>query len=239
MNNLMQVNYNDEIVITTKMLAKVYECEETNIKTNFNRNKTRFIEGKHYYKVEGEELKDLRVTNSNLQISSKARVLYLWTKQGASRHCKILDTDRAWQQFDVLEENYFNPKVIPSYQIENPIERAKAWIKEEEERQRLKEVIRLEQTITDSRKVINRIVRTIATSKRYQHHYGIAWFDFYSILNYRLGLNIKKRSRDKYDSFMDTLSDEELRDAEKVARCWAEELHIDVRLALSDYDRSK
>ena len=141
--------------------------------------------------------------------------------------------------FDILEENYFNPKVIPSYQIENPIERAKAWIKEEEERQRLKEVIRLEQTITDSRKVINRIVRTIATSKRYQHHYGIAWYDFYSILNYRLGLNIKKRSRDKYDSFMDTLSDEELRDAEKVARCWAEELHIDVRLSLSDYDRSK
>ena len=239
MNNLMQVNYNEEIVITTKILAKVYGTESKIISKNFERNKDKFIEGKHYYKLEGEELQAFKGCRQNDESLKYVSILYLWTKRGASRHCKMLGTDKAWQQFDILEENYFNPKVIPSYQIENPIERAKAWIKEEEERQRLKEVIRLEQTITDSRKVINRIVRTIATSKRYQHHYGIAWFDFYSILNYRLGLNIKKRSRDKYDSFMDTLSDEELRDAEKVARCWAEELHIDVRLALSDYDRSK
>ncbi len=35
-----------------------------------------------------KELKNLRVTNSNLQISPKTRTLYLWTKRGASRHCK-------------------------------------------------------------------------------------------------------------------------------------------------------
>ena len=33
--------------------------------------------------------------------------MYLWTLKGANRHCKILDTDKAWQQFDVLEETYF------------------------------------------------------------------------------------------------------------------------------------
>ena len=66
MNDLMQVNYNDEIVITTKMLAKVYECEDGNITWNFNHNKDKFIEGKHYYKVEGEELKNLRVCFSHL-----------------------------------------------------------------------------------------------------------------------------------------------------------------------------
>lgn len=110
MKQLTPVKFNEEIVITTKTLAEVYECGETNIKTNFNRNQTRFIEGKHYYKVEGEELNNLRVTNSNLQISPKTRILYLWTKRGASRHCKLLGTDKAWEMFDTLEENYFNPK---------------------------------------------------------------------------------------------------------------------------------
>lgn len=115
MSNLTPVKFNNEIVITTKTLAQVYGTEETNIKTNFNRNKTRFIEGKHYYKLEGEELKEFKrvVTISNNPLYQEikfASILYLWTKQGASRHCKILDTDKAWQQFDVLEENYFNPK---------------------------------------------------------------------------------------------------------------------------------
>ena len=114
--------YNNEVVITTKMLAEVYECEDGNITWNFNHNKDKFIEGKHYYKIEGEELKNLRVCFSHLQISSKVRKLYLWTKRGASRHCKMLGTDKAWDMFDVLEENYFNPKrqpqqVLPVEQI--------------------------------------------------------------------------------------------------------------------------
>lgn len=110
MKDLIPVKFNEEIVITTKMLAQVYECEDGNITWNFNHNKDKFIEGKHYYKVEGEELKNLRVCFSHLQISPKTRTLYLWTKRGASRHCKMLGTDKAWEMFDTLEENYFNPK---------------------------------------------------------------------------------------------------------------------------------
>lgn len=111
MDKLIPVKFNDEVVITTKTLAQVYECDESNIKVNFNSNKDKFIEGKHYYKLQGEELKNLRVSNPYLQISPKTRTLYLWTKIGASRHCKMLGTDKAWDMFDTLEENYFNPKV--------------------------------------------------------------------------------------------------------------------------------
>ena len=111
MSGLTPVNFNNEIVITTKTVAAVHECEDGNITGNFNHNKDKFIEGKHYYKVEGEELKNLRVCFSHLQISPKTRTLYLWTKRGASRHCKMLGTDKAWDMFDSLEENYFNPKV--------------------------------------------------------------------------------------------------------------------------------
>ena len=43
-------------------------------------NKDRFIEEKHYYKLEGEELNNLHLEYIESQISSKTRVSYLWTK---------------------------------------------------------------------------------------------------------------------------------------------------------------
>jgi phage antirepressor YoqD-like protein len=110
MKELKPINYKEEVVITTKILAEVYECDVLQIQQNFNNNKDKFIKDKHYYKIEGEELKNLRLENFELQISPKTRTLYLWTKRGASRHCKMLGTDKAWEMFDALEENYFNPK---------------------------------------------------------------------------------------------------------------------------------
>lgn len=110
MMELKPISYKEEVVITTKTLAEVYECEDGNITWNFNHNKDKFKEGVHYFKIKGEELKNLRMCFSHLQISPKVRTLYLWTKRGASRHCKMLGTDKAWEMFDSLEENYFNPK---------------------------------------------------------------------------------------------------------------------------------
>lgn len=110
MSDLIPVEYRTERVLTTEQLAQAYECEPNNIKKNFNSNKEHFEEGRHYYKVGGDALNDLRVTFSDLQISPKTRCLYLWTRRGASRHSKMLGTDRAWEMFDALEENYFNPR---------------------------------------------------------------------------------------------------------------------------------
>lgn len=110
MNDLIPVDYSRQRVLTTEQLAQAYECEPNNIKKNFNANKEHFKEGRHYYKVEGDELNNLRVTFSDLQISPKTRCLYLWTRRGASRHSKMLGTDKAWEMFDALEENYFNPR---------------------------------------------------------------------------------------------------------------------------------
>ena len=53
-----------------------------------------------------------------------ARTLYLWTERGASRHCKILDTEKAWEQFDHLEDTYFRVKEMPRLQGQpDPLER--------------------------------------------------------------------------------------------------------------------
>ena len=113
MNELQRIEQEGQPVLTTDQLAQAYECDGRQIKQNFNNNADRFVEGRHYFKLEGDGLKNLRVENIDLQISPMTRCLYLWTKRGASRHCKMLGTDKAWEVFDQLEETYFNQPQIP------------------------------------------------------------------------------------------------------------------------------
>ncbi|EFB5914834.1 ORF6N domain-containing protein [Escherichia coli] len=115
---LAPITHNQIPVITTELLAQLYCTEINNIKVNYTRNSERFVEGKHFFKVVGDELKILRVTLSNsqnlqpslrgLQISPKARSLILWTERGAARHAKMLETDQAWEVFEKLEDCYFS-----------------------------------------------------------------------------------------------------------------------------------
>ena len=75
-----------------------------NIKNNFQRNKNKFQEGTHFFLLTGEDLRTFKreATDSDLA-APNVNQLYLWTERGASRHCKILDTDKAWEQFDRLD----------------------------------------------------------------------------------------------------------------------------------------
>ena len=118
MNNLQIIEHEGIRVLTTQQLSEVYETSTENIKQNFKRNKERFNEGRDYYLLKGEQLKEfLQVTNSHLQNQSKIRSMYLWTERGANRHSKILDTDQAWKQFDILEETYFKVRSISPMQM--------------------------------------------------------------------------------------------------------------------------
>ncbi len=97
-------------VVTTETLADGYGTDEANIRKNLSRNASRFIEGTHLFTIKGQELKDLRVTNSHAQISNKARSVVFWTEKGAARMSKIVDTDEAWSFFERLEDSYFRPQ---------------------------------------------------------------------------------------------------------------------------------
>ena len=115
-NFMVPIEWKGQIVITTAQLAKVYGATTQNIRQNFNGNKDRFVEGKHYIFLTGEELREFkRNVDFNDVVEKNVNQLYLWTRRGASRHCKILGTDKAWEQFDYLEDNYFEkqPKSIP------------------------------------------------------------------------------------------------------------------------------
>lgn len=107
--SLPRLAYKGIPVVTTETLALAYEVDAVSIRKNFSCNKGRFTEGKHYFSITGKELNAFRlsVTESNSQISPKVRALTLWTERGAARHAKMLNSDKAWDMFELLEETFF------------------------------------------------------------------------------------------------------------------------------------
>lgn len=100
-------------VLTTKQIADAYGVTKDKIIYNFNYNKDRYILGKHYIEVSGEELRRLKRT-CEIQSSFKyAKLLYLWTEKGALLHAKSLNTDKAWEVYDYLVDFYFRAKEEP------------------------------------------------------------------------------------------------------------------------------
>lgn len=108
-DNVPQLSYRGKPVVTTSVLAALYGTEAKYIQNNYKRNETRFEEGKHYFKVTGNELKELKKQPSLRGLVSKmVSHLLLYTERGAARHAKMLETDAAWDVFEALEDNYFD-----------------------------------------------------------------------------------------------------------------------------------
>ncbi|EHW5106640.1 ORF6N domain-containing protein [Escherichia coli] len=107
--NLSPVTYNQIPVITTELLAHLYGTKIKNISDNFLNNTTRFMPGKHYFKIEKNELREFKNRPETIGLVGKnARALILWTERGAARHAKMLETDQAWEVFEKLEDCYFS-----------------------------------------------------------------------------------------------------------------------------------
>lgn len=104
--DLKITEYKDIRVLTTQQIAEAYKTDSKVISNNFNRNKERYMEGKHYICLEGQALKEFK-TNHHFDESSKINRIYLWTEKGAFLHAKSLNTDIAWEVYDRLVDNYF------------------------------------------------------------------------------------------------------------------------------------
>lgn len=109
MTNLQVIENEGKRVLTTAQLAESYGTTTKVISYNFNSNKERYIEGKHFYYLEGEKKRDF-CNRLEIQDGSKATKLYLWTEKGALLHAKSLNTDKAWEVYDFLVESYFTKK---------------------------------------------------------------------------------------------------------------------------------
>ena len=106
MNQLQITELNGQRVLTTQQIAEGYGTTNKVISNNFNNNRTRFEEGKHFVLLVGEYLKEF-LHSQNLGTQNKIRKLYLWTEKGALLHAKSLGTDEAWDMYDILVDTYF------------------------------------------------------------------------------------------------------------------------------------
>ncbi len=121
MNDLTVTEYKNIRVLTTQQIAEAYESDVRIISNNFNRNKERYVEGKHFVCLEGEELKAFK-TNHHFDESSRINKLYLWTEKGAFLHAKSLNTDKAWEVYDRLVDEYFEKPKLPSWTMDDKIQ---------------------------------------------------------------------------------------------------------------------
>ena len=87
-------------------------------------------------------------------------------------------------------------------------------------------------TIIDSRAVINRLARKIA-SERYNGRFSAVYSEAYKTLNYKLHINVNARDRNKGQRILDVLTQEETFELEKEMRAWANRIGIDVDNFLS------
>ena len=113
------IRFKNVPVVTTAQLAEFYGVDVNNIQQNYKRNASRFIEGKHYFKLTGQDLKDVAADFKSVANFNKVRHLIVWTERGAARHAKMLDTDHAWDVFERLEDCYFNQE--PKVPVQNEV----------------------------------------------------------------------------------------------------------------------
>lgn len=212
MNHLQVIDYEAERVMTTEQLAAVYGAQSKQIHDNFINNKNNFREGKHYILLTGERLKEFKSYSDKigLPINKFAPHLYLWTKRGASRHCKLLGTDEAWEQFDKLEETYFEAKnqidvsqLSPELQVVNNMFQAMA--KYELNQKRIEN--ELEETrndVQDMRTIIalnpkewrsevNKIINSIAFRVSGERNYSEIRNESYDLLKARARCDLDRR----------------------------------------------
>lgn len=121
--SLPQIAYRGVPVVTTETLARAYEVKPINIQKNFSANKDRFVEGKHYYTISGNDLKEFKnclTESKSVEIGKRTATLTIWTERGAARHAKMLNSDRAWDVFELLEETFFRVARPDSLPDESP-----------------------------------------------------------------------------------------------------------------------
>lgn len=191
MNDPKVVEYNNIRVLTTQQLAEAYGASTDTITKNFNRNKDRYAEGKHYICLKGEDLREFKA-NGQIDLLPNIHTLYLWTEKGTFLHAKSLNTDKAWEVYDRLVDNYFHTRknqidraqLSPQTQALMALTESIARTELEQKRQ-AEQIQRLEDTqhtlvetfqhasgIEDFQTWANRCLAKIAESPKFDRGYG-------------------------------------------------------------------
>lgn len=107
---LESIEYKGVRVLLSSQLAEVYGADENRIRVNFHENKERYVNGKHYFTLDGSAKIDFINLFEFRAGLKKAKTLYLWTEKGALLHAKSLATNQAWEMYEALVDGYFDVK---------------------------------------------------------------------------------------------------------------------------------
>jgi phage antirepressor YoqD-like protein len=138
MNQLQPIQQNGLRVLTTMQLADVYGTDARRISENFTRNENRYRLGKHYFVLEGQDKRNFLDHTQIADSLKNASVIYLWTEKGAWLHAKSLNTDEAWNAYEMLVDDYYRITDVQSMQLpQNYKEALIALVAEVEQREKL------------------------------------------------------------------------------------------------------
>jgi len=108
MSELPIIEHSNQRILTTRQIADYYGADSKRINDNFQRNKERYTIGKHYFVLDGKDLKQFKndYPSPSGEVD-RSPILYLWTEKGAALHAKLLKTDEAWEFYEKLVDEYF------------------------------------------------------------------------------------------------------------------------------------
>lgn len=215
MKQLQVIDYQGQRVLTTTQLAEAYRADRQQISYNFNHNKSRYTEGKHYVALDGEAKREFIDHHEIHDGSKNASILYLWTEKGAWMHAKSLNTDQAWEAYEMLVDEYYRVKQLtkPMFPQMSPAEvlagvanqlveqeRRLADIESrvdrtEKQQGELKEILALNPT--DARKKVNQLLNRIAQSAGGAGSYQDVRTESYRRLEERARCDLAKRVTNK------------------------------------------
>lgn len=145
-------------VLTTAQIAQAYAAEAKTVTRNFQRNSKHFTEGVHYFALTGEELKRFKTERQNDVSLKYVSVLYLWTEEGAFLLAKSLNSDKAWQAYNLLLQDY--------YRVQRELKNQQAIVYDEER------ILELEHKVEQIQKQLALVTLHSGEQKRLQKAIG-------------------------------------------------------------------
>lgn len=159
MHNLKRLEVHGIKVLTTRQLAEAYETERKVINNNYLRNKDKFILGKHYIAVEGDEMRHLRTSPQFEGELKKVSKAYFWTEKGALLHAKSLNTDKAWQVYDYLVDFYFRVKEEAKPEVKQSSQKMVPVVNVPENRKMLEAIQKARRDLTAMDVLLEELIR--------------------------------------------------------------------------------
>lgn len=209
--NLQPIEFNNQRVLTFKQIAELFETDVNTLSSNFKRHKDQYVEGKHYYRIEGKDLQQFKDgSTSGALVGSNASSLLLWTERGVLYHAKLLGSQRAWEVYEELVETYFLPKTLVQQKLPSRKELAQMVIDQEVELEKLTNQLAITQPKADA---FDEFVNSpnyhagIIVAKMFFKHFGLGnggIQKFYEILRNEkiLFREPKSHANVPYQSFM-------------------------------------